>query len=154
VHITSAMSYSREAIRTKSVSDLERLTGYWRGRTKDGMVEEYWLPEVRGNKACVFRWIRGGDIYIYEIAAVVERGGELHMLLRHFDRELTAWEEKDKPRDLVITELTPTKIVFVNTEDPDGRYMQYDTSEPNTLRFSDHEPDGSLSFELVFQRLA
>jgi hypothetical protein len=147
------MNYSREPVKGRSVSDLERLTGHWRGTTKDGIVEEYWLPEVDGNKACVFRWMRGGDIYIYEIAAMVERGGDLHMLLRHFDRDFTAWEEKDKPRDLVITKLTPTKIVFVNTENPDGGYMQYDTSLQNTLHFSDHEPDGSVSFELVFQKI-
>ena len=40
--------------------------------------------------ACVFRWIKNGEIYIYELVSLIEQDSEIHMLLRHFDKKFTA----------------------------------------------------------------
>jgi hypothetical protein len=89
------MTYSKTPLKGKSVRDLEFLTGYCKGKTGEDVFEEYWLPEINSNKVCVFRWIKKGEVYIYEIVALIERDDETHMLLRHFDKSFTAWEEKD-----------------------------------------------------------
>ncbi|MFW9843525.1 MAG: DUF6265 family protein, partial [Candidatus Thorarchaeota archaeon] len=74
------MTYSKTPLKGKSVSDLEFLTGHWRGDLGEDIVEEYWLPEAFSNKACIFRWIKKGEIYIYELVAMVKRDDEIHML--------------------------------------------------------------------------
>ena len=147
------MTYSREALKGRSVSELGMLTGHWRGVNGDDIFDEYWLPETRGNMACVFRWLKGDSIYIYEIVALIEKNAEIHMMLRHFNEKFVASEEIDKPLDFIVTELTTNKVVFVNRSNPDGGYLQYDMSEEGYLRFQACEPDGSVSFGLDFERV-
>jgi hypothetical protein len=147
------MTYSKTPLKGQSLNDLDFLTGHWRGESGDDLFEEYWLPEMHRNKAGVFRWIKKGEVYIYEIEALVERDGELHMFLRHFDKDFTAWEEKDSPMDLIVTELSDTEVVFIDTRNPDGGFLRYDASKDNTLEFFDHEPDGSVNFSLSFKKV-
>jgi hypothetical protein len=147
------MTYSKIPLKGKSVRDFEFLTGLWRGTKGDDFFEEYWSPEIHKNKACVFRWIKKSEVYIYEIVALVERDGEIHLLLRHFDKGFNAWEEKDSPRDFVVTELSETEVVFIDTGNPDSGFLRYDVSNEDSLEFSDHEPDGSVNFSLSFERV-
>jgi hypothetical protein len=148
------MKYSTTPMKGKSVSSLEFLTGHWRGKMDDDFIEEYWLPEVSFNKACVFRWIKKNEVYIYELVALVERGGEIHMLLRHFDNGFTAWEEKDNPRDFVVTEISETEVVLIDTQKPDAGFLRYNASKKDTLEFFDHEPDGTVNFSLTFSKVS
>lgn len=136
-----------------SVRNLDFLTGHWRGVAGDDFFEEYWLPEMFSNKACIFRWLKKGVVYIYEIIALVERDGEIHMLLRHFNEAFTAWEEKDSPRDFVVTEISDTEVILINTQNPESGFLKYDASKENTLEFFDHEPDGAINFSLVFKKI-
>lgn len=147
------MTYSKLPLKGKSVRDLDFLTGRWRGLSGDDYFEEYWLPETYSNKACIFRWIKKEEVYIYEIVALVERDGEIHMLLRHFGKSFEAWEEKDAPRDFVVTELSETEAVFIDTQNPDGGFLRYDASKENTLAFFDHEPDETVNFSLLFTKI-
>jgi len=147
------MTYSTKPLKGKSVRNLSFLVGYWRGEIDSDIIEEYWLPETQSNMACVFRWIKKGEIYIYELVSLIERDNEIHMLLRHFDKKFTAWEEKDAPRDFVVTELSTKEVVFIDTKNPDGGFLRYDTSKENTLEFFDHEPDGSVNFSLSFYKM-
>ena len=147
------MTYSKTPLKDKSVKDLEFLTGHWKGETGEDIVEEYWLPEMYSNKACVFRWIKKGEIYTYELVSLVERNDEIHMFLRHFDKAFTAWEEKDSPRDFVVTKVSETEVVFIDTQKPDGGFLRYNTSKKDTLEFFDHEPDGTVNFSLKFKKV-
>jgi len=147
------MTYSKKPLKGKSVRNLEFLVGHWRGDIDSDIVEEYWLPEIHSNMACVFRWIKNGAIYIYELVSLVEQDDEIHMLLRHFDKKFTAWEEKDSPRDFVVTELSTNEVVFIDTRNPEGGYLRYDTSKKDTLEFFDHEPDGTVNFSLEFKKV-
>ena len=149
----NAMTYSTKPLKGKSVQNLGFLVGHWRGEIDSDIVEEYWLPENHSNMACVFRCIKKGEIYIYELVTLIERGDEIHMLLRHFDKNFTAWEEKDVPRDFVATELSAREVIFIDTRNPGGGFLRYDTSKDDTLEFYDHEPDGSVNFSLSFTKV-
>jgi len=147
------MTYSKTPLKGRFVKELDFLTGHWRGAAGQDIFEEYWLPAMHANKSCVFRWLKEGDIYIYEIVALIERDEEIHMLLRHFDKGFTAWEEKDAPRDFVVTHLSESEVVFIDSQNPDGGHLRYDTSKKDTLEFSDHEPDGTVNFSLLFKKV-
>lgn len=147
------MTYSTKPLKDKSVKNLDFLTGYWSGQAGNDSIEEIWLPETCSTMVCVFRWIKDREIYIYELVTLVERDGEIHMLLRHFDKGLTAWEEKDNPRNFVVTELSQTEVVFIDSQKPDAGFLRYDTSKKDTLEFFDHEPDGKVNFSLSFKKV-
>jgi hypothetical protein len=148
------MKYSKFPLKGISVKQLDFLTGHWKGETDDDIFEEYWLPEMYSNKVCVFRWIKNGEIYIYEIVALVEKSGEIHMLLRHFDKGFVAWEEKNAPRDFVVTGLSENEVIFINSQNPESGFLRYDTSKKDTLEFFDHEPDGTINFTLLFKKIS
>ena len=147
------MTYSIIPLKGKSVRDLAFLVGHWRGEMGSDEFEEYWLPESHSNMTCVFRWIKDSEIYIYEIVALVERNDEIHMFLRHFDKEFTAWEAKDKPRDFVVTELSKDQVVFIDSANPESGFLRFTTRKKNTLEFFDHEPDGTVNFSLTFKKV-
>ena len=67
--------------------------------------------------------------------------------------DLDRWEEKDSPRNFVVSELSKTEVVFIDTTKPDGGFLRYDTSKKDTLEFSDHEPDGTVHFSLLFKKV-
>jgi hypothetical protein len=137
----------------KSLSDLEMLNGHWRGTSGDDIVEEYWLPCERENKACIFRWLKDDSSKnMFEAVIVVERNDEIHMLLRHFDTNLHAWEEKDSPWDFVATEISESTLTFVDANNPDSGFLHYDISK-DRLRFRMFEPDETVKFELRFSRV-
>lgn len=148
------MPFSKEAVKGRSVSELEMLTGRWRGVQGDDIFEEYWLPESRGNKACVFRWQKlDPEKDMFEAVIMIERNGEIHMMLRHFDHRFHAWEEKDEPLDFVVTELSPTHVTFVKASDPETGFLHYDLSQTGKLIFRMYAPDEAVRFKLEFLKV-
>ncbi|MHA1934667.1 MAG: DUF6265 family protein [Candidatus Thorarchaeota archaeon] len=147
------MTHSKTPLKGKTVSDLEFMTGAWRGEKEDDIFEEHWTSEIKNNKTGMFRWMKGDEIFVYEIMAFVENDGNLQLLLRHFDKSFTAWEEKETPLVFLLTELTDNKAVFISSSKPDGGFLQYELIDSKTLRFADLESDGSLSFELLFSKI-
>ena len=147
------MSYSKIPVAGKSIADLKFLTGAWRGQDADDIFEEHWMHEIEGNMTGMFRWIKSGDVFVYEIMALIKRDENIHLLLRHFNKDFVGWEEKEKSLVFLLTELDDSKAVFINPEKPDSGWLSYDLVDENTLRFVDYESDGTVGFELRFTKL-
>lgn len=80
-----------------SVEDLGWLEGHWRGEAFGGIGEEIWSAPQDGALMGVFRHLKRGRVAFYEILAIDEAAEGLVMRLRHFNPDLTGWEEKDEP---------------------------------------------------------
>ena len=148
------MGYSTSPLKRPPFDKLDFFTGAWRGKRNGDQIEEHWMPDVQNNRTGMFRWIKNGEIFVYEIIALVERDEEVQLLLRHFGKEFECWEEKDKPMVFILTELTDAKAVFILSTKPKGGFLVYELVDDKTLRFSDLEPDGSVSFELHFSKIS
>ncbi len=146
------MTYSKTPVRGKSVRDLEFMAGAWRGEAGDDYIEEHWMPEAFDNMTGMFRWVKNDEIFVYELMAFVERDDTLQLFLRHFDKDFIGWEEKSESMVLTITEHTESKSVFINSVKPDSGYLVYERTDSDTLKFLDLEPDGTVSFELIFKK--
>ena len=68
------MTYSKMPLKGNAVRDLDFLTGHWRGVIGEDVVEEYWLPEMYSNKACIFRGTERIDITHPHIKQGVKAG--------------------------------------------------------------------------------
>ncbi|MDX1385808.1 MAG: DUF6265 family protein, partial [Thermoanaerobaculia bacterium] len=71
------------------------LAGSWVGEGLGGEVEEVWAAPSGGSMVGAFKLLRDGEPSFYEILLVLEEEGSLVLRLKHFDPDLTGWEEKD-----------------------------------------------------------
>ena len=77
-----------------SVADLAWLAGTWRGEGISGPAEEVYSAPMGGQIVGHFAQSRGGGIWFYELMTIAEAGDSLEYRLKHFNADLTGWEEK------------------------------------------------------------
>ena len=97
---------------TATLSDLAWLAGHWQGPGLGGISEEVWTAPMGGSMMGSFRLVRGDSVIFYEILSLVEAEGSLEMRLKHFNADLTGWEEKAEVRSFPLVRLTPTEAFF------------------------------------------
>jgi hypothetical protein len=77
------------------LTDLEWLVGEWVGEGLGGQAIEAWSSPAGGQMAGHFRQARAdGSIWFYELMTVAQTGASLELRLKHFNADLTGWEDK------------------------------------------------------------
>lgn len=72
------------------------LVGRWTGFGMGGDVEEVWSPAQGGQMVGHFTYARNGAVVFYEILLIrPDEEGGLEMLVKHFNADFTAWEDKE-----------------------------------------------------------
>lgn len=79
-----------------TIRQLDWLTGYWRGTGLGGQCDELWMPATDSSMVGVFRYEKDGKIVFTEYMVIQEEGGSLVLSLKHFNRDLSAWEEVEE----------------------------------------------------------
>jgi len=77
------------------IKDLEWISGYWTGSGLGGDCEELWLPPMDNSMIGTFRFIMEGELIFSEYMHMIEEDSKLSLKIKHFNRDLTAWEEKE-----------------------------------------------------------
>ena len=95
-----------------AVNDFTWIVGHWVGTGLGGHSEEMWMPPAGGALPGSFRQMQDGKVTFYELLTFVERDGSVVLRLKHFNADLTGWEEKAQVLEFPLVELTPTKAVF------------------------------------------
>lgn len=76
------------------LEDLAWLQGAWQGPGLSGPATEVYSGPAGGQIVGHFRQLRGDGIWFYEIMTIVQVGASLEYRLKHFNPDLTGWEEK------------------------------------------------------------
>lgn len=79
-----------------AVSELSWLEGAWSGEGSSGPAREVYSPPTGGVIVGHFIQQRGDGIAFYELMTVRPDGESIAYCLRHFNADLTAWEEKNE----------------------------------------------------------
>lgn len=95
-----------------TLADAAWLEGTWQGEGLGGWVEDVWGAPRAGAMPGMFRLVKDGGVVFYEILTIVEKEGSLELRLRHFNADLTGWEEKDKVLSFPLTEKSEGKLRF------------------------------------------
>lgn len=95
-----------------TLADVAWLAGHWRGPALGGLSEEVWTAPLGGSMMGSYRLVRGDSVIFYEILSLVEEDSSLVMRLKHFNADLTGWEEKAEVRGFRLVRLTPTEAWF------------------------------------------
>jgi len=85
-----------------TLADMKWLTGHWVGEAFGGKTEELWTRPAGPNMAGMYRLVKGEKTIFYELLTVVETGGSLVFRLKHFNEDLTGWEEKNEVRSFPL----------------------------------------------------
>ena len=96
-----------------TLDDIAWLEGHWQGPAFDGTGEELWSPPHSGSMMGMYRYIDKNDnIAFYEFLIIKEVAGSLILKLKHFNDDLTGWEEKDKTIDFPLLKKTEKTLYF------------------------------------------
>jgi len=78
------------------LEDLAWLQGQWEGPGISGPATEVYSAPGGGQIVGHFRQLRDGRVWFFEITAIAQVGASLEYRLKHFNEDLTGWEEKDR----------------------------------------------------------
>jgi hypothetical protein len=78
------------------LEDLAWLQGQWEGPGITGPATEVYSAPAGGQMPGHFRQLREGRVWFFEIISIVQVGTSLEYRLKHFNEDLTGWEEKDR----------------------------------------------------------
>ena len=85
-----------------TLAAMKWLAGHWSGEAFGGVGEEMWSPAQAGSMMGMYRLIRNGKPVFYEFLTVIEENGSLMLRLKHFNADLTGWEEQNKTIDFPL----------------------------------------------------
>jgi len=95
-----------------TLSDFAWLVGRWTGPGLGGTSEEIWTGPGGGSMQGMYRLLRDGKIVFYEILTLTEKDGSVVLRLKHFNPDLTGWEEKGDLVEFPLVKVTPTEAHF------------------------------------------
>ncbi|HAC14599.1 MAG TPA: hypothetical protein DCE78_01460 [Bacteroidetes bacterium] len=101
-----------EAPGTASLEDVSWLQGYWTGTGLGGEVDELWMPAMDNSMIGVFRLMMNGQLIFSEYMFIEELNGTISVKLKHFNKDLTAWEEKEKWTEFKLVKVEGQKAWF------------------------------------------
>ena len=97
---------------TARLTDISWIEGHWRGEAFGGIAEEIWGPPLGNSMMCVFKLVVDGDVIFYEIETISEENNSLILRLKHFNKHLKGWEEKDETIDFKLVKVDADKVYF------------------------------------------
>lgn len=95
-----------------SVNDVAWITGHWQGTGLGGVSEEYWAPPMGNAMLGMYRLVKSDGVAFYEILTIAEDAGSIVLRLKHFNPDLTGWEEKAKTVDFRLVKLGKNEAWF------------------------------------------
>ncbi|MDX5339200.1 MAG: DUF6265 family protein [Cyclobacteriaceae bacterium] len=94
------------------VEDMSWLTGYWTGTGLGGECEEVWMPAQDGHMIGTFRFWSEGKLVFSEFMNFVQDGESITLKLKHFNPDLSGWEEKEEWTTFKLIEMGTQEAYF------------------------------------------
>ena len=126
------------------IEDMNWLAGHWTGPALGGISEELWTPPMAGAMMGSYRLVKDDKIIFHEILTLHEEEESLTLKLKHFNEDLTGWEEKNEVREFKLISMDGDKAYFEG--------MTFVKTGDKTLRvyLAIQQKDGSV-IEEVFE---
>ena len=94
------------------IQDLSWMVGRWEGKGFGGIVEESWNPAIGGTMVGSFRLVKDEAPVFYELLVIVPEGESLAYKVKHFNPDLTGWEEKEESVSFPLIRLEKDTAYF------------------------------------------
>ena len=130
-----------------SIDDIAWLGGHWEGEGLGGQSIETISPPVAGQMVGHFQQVKDGKLQFYEIYHFVPHGNSLLMRIKHFNPDLTGWEEKGETVDFPLVAIEKDAVYF------DGLTMRK-TADGGLESFVVIEDQGNRVASFRFRRVS
>lgn len=145
VHTENTLKLDNPANSPEATIDkMAWLSGNWVGEAFGGMVEDIWSDPAGGAMMGMFRSVRAGEIGFYEFITISEIENTLTIRLKHFNADLTGWEEKGEVQEFRLVKIEKNKFWF------DGFTIEKKEKNSCTMYVAMERADGSFR-EMVFE---
>lgn len=124
-----------------TIADMAFLAGAWTGTGLGGFSEEVWSKPQAGVMMGTYRLIKDGKPVFYEMLWLMEHEGTLILRLKHFNPDLTGWEEKDKTVDFKFVKKDGKRMHF------SGLTFEQASDNELNIYLALRQRDGSLKEE-------
>ncbi|MEK7725075.1 MAG: DUF6265 family protein [Acidobacteriota bacterium] len=125
-----------------TIQDMLRLSGTWHGVGLGGTVEEVYTQPQDGTMMGMFRFLNKGKTVFYELITVAEEKGTLIVRLKHFNANLSGWEEKDKTVDFPFVKKDKNRMYF------EGQTFEFIGTTKLNIYIAMKHKDGSVTEEV------
>jgi Domain of unknown function (DUF6265) len=129
------------------------LEGRWLAELDGDLLEELWLPAAGSAMLGAFRWLSGGEVKLFELMAITEEEPAPVYRLRHFDADLTAWEERDRPFALPLVAASTDEAAFEGPN-PYGETVRFTYVLKSAEQLVCVVARGSESHEFGYERVS
>ena len=132
-----------------TIADMAWLAGHWTGPALGGLSDEVWMPPSHGMMLGMYRLMVDGKPRFFELLTIAEEGGSLMLRLKHFNADLSGWEEKNESVSFPLVAKSGALIQF------SGMTFQRDAEDRVTVYLAIGQRDGSVREEVFrYTRLA
>lgn len=96
-----------------TIDDADFLAGHWIGEGFGACAEELMATSAGGQIMGMFRLMNAdGGVKFYEFYQIAEMGGSLILRIKHFNPDLTGWEEKSESVEFPLVGIEGTTAYF------------------------------------------
>lgn len=92
------------------------IQGSWKSGMDGDFLDEHWSAPHTDSMMGVFRWVKKDKLWMSELLSIVTEGDNIVLRVKHFDRSMVGWEEKDKAITLPLSKQTDTESIFETTD--------------------------------------
>lgn len=151
--IISTAAFSQEVLTLDSttikqkhqLSELAWLTELWTGEGLGGTCDEVWMPQMDNAMQGIFRYSKDGKVVFTEYMIIEQLDSNISLKLKHFSKDLTPWEEKDKWITFELIKIEGTTAYFNG--------LTYSRKEDElTIKLNLHSGDKKWVEEFTFKK--
>ena len=134
------------------LSDLTWMSGRWVDESGGNLSEEIWSEPSGDSMMGMWRYVKGGQVAIFEILTITVEPSGIVLRLRHFDPELAAREDKTTPVELAMVGWNDREAAFEGPAVGGGGHVRLTYRSPSKDELvSVLEKDGRKQ-EFTFRR--
>ncbi|MGS2738443.1 DUF6265 family protein [Sinomicrobium sp. M5D2P17] len=94
------------------LSELSWISGHWQGTALGGVTEEVWGSPLGGSMMGSFKLVVNDVVKFYELCTISQQDETLLLRIKHFDKDLKGWEEKDESETFRLVRMEKDKAYF------------------------------------------
>ena len=130
------------------------MKGEWVRQQGDDQLEEIWSAPAGDSLMGMFRWSKQGKLWMLELMAITVEGEDVVVRLKHFDRQITGWEEKEAPPAYKLVRQKEGEAVFENAAQTNPRrfIFQGNGTDRYVVRLESVKGEETSAMEFVFAK--